>query len=153
MQKQTDHGLNRGLFYSNLQISIQMRTILAFVFVFTFQISIGQQRSCGCFYAKPDIEAKYGKQKSDLYNFVVDNLVQTIAETDSLYLGSLLINFKIDAGGNIVGVEFPKVKLSGGCKAKLNDKCLTMGKWIPAQNKGINVCSQYDFKISCINWQ
>jgi hypothetical protein len=117
-------------------------------------VTAQSKQLCATIVQNPETEAIYGKGKSDLSEYFGNTILPIISAqaTKEKVAAGFGVNLTINSRGNVTKVDFYKGDLTETTKIAIIKKFLSMQKWRPATDKGRNVCSVYDFYVSCIYW-
>lgn len=130
--------------------------ILTFIALLNSSVILGQTiNKCDTIYDFVEQMPKYERDMQGLMDYLNKDLIPIVDECmkrDSSLIASLWIILSIDKNGQVIDVSFPRPELTDQCKNDLKKKLLTMTGWQPGQQNGKNVCTHFNWPISCIKW-
>jgi protein TonB len=108
-------------------------------------------QSFGCFaqteFRRPDLEAEFPGGKTEMYKFLLKNLIYPEKALKANVLGRVFLQLKIDSAGSIVNVKVLK-----GPGFGLEEECIRVVKlmpaWQPARISGKSTSSIYNLPIN-----
>ncbi len=142
-------------FGSNKRVIMKIATLCFFLLV-SLQLFAQTPVPCDVVCSEPDTLPAYIDGETGLFEFIGQRIVPVVSDcmkNDKAIITSVYITLTINKVGQVVSVDFPKLKASDDCKRKLKTELMRMRGWIPAKYKGKPVCSQYLLPVPCMLWK
>lgn len=136
-----------------------MKTIYSFLILVLISVSLKAQTSvapCDKLVAEPDTMPTYEGGENGLFEYIGERIVPVVSDcmkNEKAIITSVYITLTINKVGQVVSVDFPRLKASDACKSKLRTELMRMKGWSPGKYKGKPVCSQYLLPIPCMLWK
>ncbi|MBL0104314.1 MAG: hypothetical protein IPP51_11510 [Bacteroidetes bacterium] len=130
---------------------------LFLIFIVSFQLKAQNAvEPCDKICAEPDTMPAYEDGETGLFDYIGQRIVPVVSDcmkNEKAIITSVYITLTINKVGQVVSVDFPRLKASDECKNKLRGAIMRMKGWKPAKFKGKPVCSQYLLPIPCMLWK
>ena len=133
-----------------------MTHTLIIVFGLWVLASSAQTTNCDTIYDLPETMPQYENDVKGLTDYLNKKLIPILSDCmkqDGELIASLYIVLTIDAKGNIIDADFPRLHATNNCKEELKQEIITMTGWTPGKINGQAVCSRFSWPISCLKWE
>jgi hypothetical protein len=129
-------------------------SILLLTCAFLSFVSSAQSELCDTIHEYPEIQASFGKEKREVFDFFYDNILEIIYDPDSGEYPPTSFKMKLIVNDQDEVVSISKIHgdYSEAVKQQILE-VLQKEEWKSGTVNGEKVCSTFYFVIGCILWE